>query len=203
MNHHLVEILKANIGQSLTPDLAADLMLAADQIPTLVSFDVLDRIKPQQCGEFVFAHEKLEDILEEMKPLHVEHWKQTEQHRHSIEFNPDYETFFRHERAGRAVVFTLRKEGRLLGNFSVYVSKSMHTQTLFSREDTLFLMPEARKGRTAMRFIEYGERALQQIGVREINVSVKVINKAGRFFQMIGYRHTENGLSKILEVANA
>jgi len=115
-----------------------------------------------------------------------------------IGFNPDYEAFFRQERAGRAVVFTLRKERRLLGNFSLYVTKSMHTQTLMSREDTLFLMPEARKGGTAMRFIEYGEKALEQIGVRESNVSVKVINKASRFFQMIGYKHTDNGLSKIL-----
>lgn len=190
--------MKAHIGIPLSPEICADIMLAADQIPTLVSFDVLDRIKPEQYGEFTFAHEKLEDIIEEMKPLHIEHWKQTEVHRHSIDFNPDYETFFRYERAGRAVVFTLRKDGRLLGNFSLYITRSVHTQTLMSREDTLFLMPEARKGRAAMRFIEYGEKALEQIGVREINVSVKVINRASRFFQMIGYRHTDNGLSKIL-----
>jgi hypothetical protein len=166
-------------------------MLAADQVSTLVPFDVLDRINSEQYGEFTFAHEKLEDIIDEMRPLHEMHWAETEKHRHGITFNPDYETFFRYERAGRAVVFTLRKDGRLLGNFSLYITKSAHTQTLMSREDTLFLMPEARKGRTAMRFIEYGEKALEQIGVREINVSVKVINKAGRFFQMIGYKHVE------------
>ena len=61
-------------------------------------------------------------------------------------------------------------------------------------------MPEARKGRTAARFIAYAERALNQIGVgKEIDVSVKLVNKAARFFQIIGYRHTSNGLSKILE----
>jgi hypothetical protein len=198
LKEQLIEILRSNMGAPLNPELAADILLAADQIPTLVPFDVLERIKPEQYGEFIFAHEKLEDIIDEMRPLHLEHWKQTETHRHSIDFNPDYEAFFRQERAGRAVVFTLRKDGRLLGNFSLYITKSAHTQTLMSREDTLFLMPEARKGRTAMRFIEYGEKALQQIGVREINVSVKIVNKAGRFFQMIGYQHVENGLTKVL-----
>jgi hypothetical protein len=195
----LVEILKANIGTTLTSDLAADLMIAADQIPTLVPFDVLDRIKPEQYGEFTFAHEKLEDIIEEMKPLHLLHWKQTEQHRHSIDLNPDYERFFRYERAGRAVVFTLREGDRLMGNFSLYLDRSMHTKTLLATEDTLFLVPEARRGRVAMRFIGYAEKALKQIGVKEISVSVKIVNKASRFFQMIGYRHVENGLTKLLE----
>ena len=41
--------------------------------------------------------------------------------------------------------------------------------------------------------------ALKSLGVKEINVSVKTVNKAGRFFRMLGYRHVENGLSKILE----
>lgn len=198
MNHSLIEVLQTNMGVPLSPEIAADIMLAADQIQTLVPFDVLDRIKPAQYGEFTFSHEKLEDIIDEMRPLHEMHWAETEQHRHSIEFNPDYETFFRYERAGRAVIFTLRKEGRLLGNFSLYITKSMHTQTLMSREDTLFLCPEARKGRTAMRFIAYAEQALKQIGVREISVSVKTVNKAGRFFRMIGYRHVEDGLTKVL-----
>lgn len=199
MNNDLFSYLKANIGQSLSSDLAADIMVIANQIPTLIPFDVIERIGPEQWGEFIFARETLEDIIGEMKPLHRFHWSETENHRHAIPFNPDYEAFFRYERAGRAVVFTLRKEKRLLGNFSLYLDRSMHTQKLLATEDTLFIMPEARKGRTAARFIAYAERALHQIGVKEIDVSVKLVNKAARFFQIIGYRHTSSGLSKILE----
>ena len=195
----LVSLLKSHIGQPLTPDLCADICQIANQIPTLISFERLERIKPKECGEFVFAHEKLEDIIDEMKPLHQAHWAETEKHRHDIEFNPDYETFFKYERAGRCAVFTLREGGRLLGGFSLYIDKSMHTKTLLATEDTLFLLPDARKGRTAMRFIAYAENALKTIGVKEISVSVKLVNKAGRFFQMIGYRHVENGLTKLLE----
>lgn len=199
MNNDLINYLRTHIGQPLTPDLAADIMVIASQIATLVPFDAIERIQPEQYGEFTFAVEKMEDIIDEIKPLHIAHWGETENHRHGIEFNPDYETFFRYERAGRAVVFTLRKDGILLGNFSLYLDQSMHTKTLLATEDTLFLMPDARKGRTAMRFIAYAERGLKQIGVKEIDVSVKLVNKASRFFQIIGYRHTANGLSKILE----
>lgn len=84
MKEQLIAILRSNMGMPLNPELAADILLAADQIPTLVSFDVLDRIKPEQHGEFTFAHEKLEDILEEMRPLHEMHWAETGKHRHGI-----------------------------------------------------------------------------------------------------------------------
>lgn len=198
MNQLLIDILRANIGQPMTPDLAADIMVAADQIPTLIPFNVFEKIKPESHGDLTFSYERLEDIIDEMKPLHQAHWAETEKHRHGIAFNPDYETFFRYERAGRCVIFTLREDSRLLGNFSLYLDKSMHTKTLLATEDTLFLLPEARKGRVAMRFIAYAENALKVIGVREINVSVKTINRAGRFFRMIGYKHTEDGLSKFL-----
>jgi hypothetical protein len=198
-NSDLIAYMRAHIGQPLSSEIAADICMLADRLPILVRADEIDRIQPEQYGEFTFSVERMEDIQEEIKPLHQTHWAETEEHRHSISFNPDYGTFFRYERAGRAVVFTLRKDGVLLGNFSLYLDKSMHTQRLLATEDTLFLMPEARTGRTAMRFIAYAEKALKQIGVKEIDVSVKLVNKAGRFFQIIGYRHTANGLSKILE----
>ena len=100
-NTDLVAYLKANIGQPLSSDVAADIMVLAGQIPTLIAFDVIERIQPEQCGEFTFSRETLEDIIEEMKPLHESHWSETENHRHAIPFNPDYEAFFRYERAGR------------------------------------------------------------------------------------------------------
>lgn len=199
MNTDLISILKSNIDQPLSPELAADIMLAADQIPTLVPFDVIERIRPEIYGEFTFAVERIEEIVEEIKPLHQAHWDETEAHRHGLPFNPDYETFIRYERAGRYVLFTLRSEGKLLGNCAMYLDKSTHTQTLISTEDTLYLLPKARKGRAASYFVAYVENSLRQIGVKEISITVKTVNKAGRFFLLLGYRHVENGLIKVLE----
>ena len=195
----LIDILKANIGQSLTPELAADIMLAAQQIPTLIPFYDIDRIQPEQYREFTFAIEWIQDIAEEIKPLHRAHWNETESHRHDLPFNPDYETFIRYERAGRYVLFTLRKDGELLGNCAMYLDKSAHTQTLIATEDTLYLLPRARKGRAAIKFVAYIEKALKQIGAAEINITVKTVNTASKFFAALGYVHVENGLTKILE----
>lgn len=202
MNEQLLSLLKANIGIPLTSDTAADICVLADQLPTLIHFDVIDKIQPEGYNGFTFAVELMEDIIDEMRPLHKAHWDETEAHRHGLPFNPDYQTFIRYERAGRYILFTLRSEGELLGNCAMYLSPSAHTQTLIATEDTLFFLPEARKGRTAGKFIAYCEDALKSMGVREINVSVKTVNKAGRFFRMMGYKHVENGLTKVLEIEN-
>ena len=202
MNAELVSLLKANIGVPLSPDLAAGICVAAGRIKTLVPAFEISRVKPECHGGYTFSLEPIEAIINEIKPLHQAHWNETEAHRHGLPFNPDYPTFVRYERAGRYVLLTLRVDGKLLGNCAMYLDKSAHTQTLIATEDTLYLLPEARKGRVAHHFVAYVENVMRQLGAREIHITVKTVNKAGRFFRMLGYRHVENGLTKILEVDN-
>jgi len=202
MNIELISLLKANVGSTLTSDLAADICVAANRMETLAQLRDIAQIKPRYNGHLVFAVERIENITEEIKHLHRAHWNETEGHRHRLPLQPDYETFIRYERAGRYLLFTIRSEGKLLGNCAMYLDKSAHTQTLIATEDTLYLLPEARRGTIAKRFVRYVENAMKLLGVREINITVKTVNKAARFFRLLGYRHVENGLTKILEIEN-
>ena len=202
INNQLFAILKSNMGLPLTPELAAGICLAADRIPTLIPLDAIGKIQSKDCQDFTFSVESIEAIVDEIKPLHRAHWDETEIYRHGLPFNPDYGTFIRYERAGRYILFTVRSAGKLSGNCAMYLDKSAHTQTLIATEDTLYLLPEARKGRVAKRLVGYVENALQVLGVSEINISVKTVNKAERFLRLLGYRHVENGLTKVLEVEN-
>ncbi|ABB74740.1 GNAT family N-acetyltransferase [Nitrosospira multiformis] len=202
MNIELISLLKGNMGLTLTSELAADICVAAYRMETLAQSRDIAQIKPRYNGRIVFAVERIEDITEEIKHLHRTHWNETEGHRHRLPFQPDYETFIRYEQAGRYLLFTVRSEGKLLGNCAMYLDKSAHTQTLIATEDTLYLLPEARRGTTAKRFVRYVENAMKLLGVREINITVKTVNKAARFFRLLGYRHVENGLTKILEIEN-
>lgn len=201
-NNDLLSILKANIGIILSPELAADICFAADRLSTLVPAHMIGGIQPEEYEGVTFSLERIENIVDEIRPLHRAHWDETEEHRHELLFNPDYKTFTRYERAGRYVLLTLRSEGKLLGNCAMYMDKSAHTQTIIATEDTLYLLPQARKGRVAGRFVAYVENTMRQFGAKEINITVKTINKAGRFFRLLGYRHVENGFTKILEDEN-
>lgn len=202
MNNELITLLRRNIGSPLTPELAADICVAGNRIEPLVQASTIEKIKARHYEGFVFAVEHIEDIAGELKPLHRAHWDETEVHRHELPFNPDYETFIRYEQAGRYVLLTLRRDDKLLGNCAMYLDKSTHTQTIIATEDTLYLSPQARTGRVARCFVAYVENAMRLLGAREINITVKTVNKAGRFFRLLGYRHVENGLTKILEVEN-
>jgi GNAT superfamily N-acetyltransferase len=202
MNNLLVALLAANMGSTLSPELAADICVAAECLDTLVPRENIALIHPEKREDFVFSLERIEDIEEEIRPLHRAHWDETEEHRQGLPFDPDYGTFTRYERAGRYVLFTVRKENRLYGNCAMYLDRSAHTQTILATEDTLYLLPRARTGRVARQFLGYVENALRQLGTSEIHITVKTVNKAGRFFRMLGYSHVENGLIKILETEN-
>ncbi|SFW21864.1 hypothetical protein SAMN05216414_106116 [Nitrosovibrio sp. Nv17] len=203
MNNELLDILKMNIGIPLSPEAAADILMAANRLPALVPLEALEGI-PLCLAEngSVFARERIADIVEEIRPLHQAHWNETEGHRHGLAFDPGYAAFIRYEQAGRYVLFTLRQQDRLLGNCALYLDRSAHTQSLIATEDTLFLLPEARIGTTARRFVAYVEDALRLLGVREVEISVKTVNRAERFFRFLGYRRVETGLTKILEADN-
>lgn len=199
MNRILFSYLDQHMGETLTPALAMDILRVSAIPDPLVAQDNMASIEPVLHEGFVFAVERMELIEDEMKPLHRSHWDETEAHRHNLPFNPDYATFIHYEQAGRYVLFTLRKDGKLVGNCAMYLDKSTHTQTLMATEDTLYLLPEARTGTVAKRFVGYIEAALKTLGAKEICITVKTVNRAGLFFQRMGYRHVENGLTKVLE----
>ena len=199
----LIAILRANIGHKLTPEAAADICIAADALLPIMPRSRIEEIEPEQYPDYTFAIERIEDIGKEIRPLHWAHWKETEEHRHGLPFDPDYKTFIRYEQAGRYILFTLRAEGILLGNCAMYLTRSAHTQTLMAKEDTLYLLPKARRGQCAKRFVAYVENSLRQLGVMEINITVKRVNRAGRLFRLLGYRHVEDGLTKLLEAHHA
>jgi hypothetical protein len=202
MNNTLIALLAANMGDMLSPELAADICVAAECLDRVVPMENITLIPPEKCGDFVFSRERIEDIAEEIKLLHRAHWDETEEHRHGLPFDPDYAMFARYERAGRYVLFTVRKENRLCGNCAMYLDRSTHTQTVLATEDTLYLLPLARTGRVARRFVGYVEKAMRLLGASEIHITVKTVNKAGRFLRMLGYSHVEDGLIKILETEN-
>jgi hypothetical protein len=103
---------------------------------------------------------------------------------------------------GRFMVFTVRKDQELVGNCMVYLSQSTHTRRWIAEEDTLFIVKDHRKGRVGIKLVQYGERVLASLGVTEVRVTVKTVNRVGSLLQALGYQHTANQLIKVLEGQN-
>ena len=179
--------LRAHLGQVLTPEVAAAIEGAA---PAWVAPRRIDPaslgVVTTACGHKIQA-ERLADILDEIHPLHVEHWAETERHRHGIPLNPDYPFMLEAEREGRMVQFTMRApDGALVGNLRMYIVLSRHTQTELAQEDTLFIKPAHRGGFDVLALIRFAEKSMASLGVREFRVNSKLVNRADVLMRRAG-----------------
>lgn len=145
-----------------------------------------------------FAEEKLSDMLDDMKRLHLEQWNETEGYRAELPFAPDYDRYLYFNSIDYYRIYAVRRDGELVGHLSLYVTKSMHTQTLLAQEDTLFLTKSARGGRTALRLFQFAEDELRKLGVREVYCSVKKGAKSKALLEYLGCVHVADILHKLL-----
>lgn len=196
----LFPTLRKYLDTTLTPEIASKI---AGEILALCYPGPVDTsaIEPKQVGSFVIECARLADTVEQLRGIHEQHWRETEEYRHSIEFNPDYQRGIDLEIQGRYLLIVARRRetGEIVGNYGLYLSRSMHTQTMMATEDTLFLIKECRRGRLGIELIRYAENALRQLGVEELNVSVKLVNSVGPMIERMGYEPVATQYTKILK----
>lgn len=192
--------LENNLGNRLTPELAAGIYQASLQtIPNRID---LNQIEAIQYSDYDIQCEYIEDVLPELMPLHQEHWTETEGYRHQVQLNPDYDYMVNSEQQGRFLLFTVRCDEGMVGNCMMYLTQSTHTRKWIAEEDTIFISAPHRKGRVGIKLIQYVERVLGALGITEIRVTVKTINRVGDLLQALGYQHTANQLIKVLGEAH-
>lgn len=181
------QTLAAKLGRVLLPEDAAEIEAALFHEPDFTH-------EPSKFGQLVndgytIQVERFRDILPEMHELHVEHWAETEKHRHGLTLNPDYDAVIARERAGNLIQFTIRSaSGELIGNLRMLIALSIHTQTRYACEDTLFIRPAHRGGFRVMALMRFAEQSLLALGIREIRVNSKLVNRADVLMRRLGYQ---------------
>lgn len=145
-----------------------------------------------------FSIEKIADIWDELLVNYEAHWKETEEYRYGQELNMDKERYLQYEGMGLYFMFTARDNGKLVGNFGIYVMPSMHTGKLIATEDSLFVLPEYRKDGNAAKFCKFVEDDMRRKNVWEVVMTAKVTNKAWKFMERLGYNRVAYQYSKHL-----
>lgn len=171
-------------NQTLTPEVGRAILAAA-----FGSSRAIDtaQFHPEGMGEYVIQAEPFAQLLPELTPLHEAHWQETENWRAGIPMNPNYEAICERERLGRLLQVTLRHNGTLVGHLRMYLNESLHTQTLYAEEDTLYITPEHRGGFLAIKMIRWMERCVRTLGVREIRANSKLVNRVDVLMKRAGY----------------
>lgn len=183
MLEDLKSSLRGFMGQTITPEVAARLFASAAHFPD-------ESINPGLFAEesfqgYVIRVERLADITEEIHPLHLLHWEETEKYRDGVPMSADYRPLVDAERAGKMLQFVVRRDGALVGNLRMFLFKSNHTGLLSAREDTLFIHPEHRIPWLAMRLMRYAERALRACAVHDYTVDSKLANGSDALMRRI------------------
>lgn len=191
---HLVD---ERVGAELTPAAGSELVA---QLMELILGDPLNirELPIKRVGNYTLQPERFITVLSELMPLHQEHWGETEAYRHGLQLNPDYEYVAECEARGEYILLTARREGALVGNYGLFLTRSHHTRTLIASEDTMFLQPDHRVGRLFLSFSRYGEDIARLLGASELRLTAKLENKVSEMLPRMGYRHVANQFVKIL-----
>ena len=129
---------------------------------------------PRFVGDIVFGIEKFADMLEEVAPLHRDHYSETEEEYLDHDYHPNYRSYIDMEKDGRFVCFTCRSRLKMVGYLQYYVFRDMHSQhVLQAREDAFYLHPLVRGHKIAPQFLAYAEDALRALGCQYVGMTSK------------------------------
>jgi hypothetical protein len=108
-----------------------------------------------------FQRETLFDVIEEVQPLLDAHYLELAKNQERIKLNPDWARYTAMEAAGSLLLFTARKDGKLIGYAAFFAGPHPHyTDLMLVSNDLLFLDAEHRVGRTGVRLIKYCEEQI-------------------------------------------
>lgn len=153
-----------------------------------------------------FAVEPLADCWDEIIPLASAHWHETMTwYRTKQPFAPNFERYNEYDKNGWMITVTVRdpdEDNKLVGHGILYIVPSMHTQKKICTEDVMFLLPEYRRGRNALRFYEFAEQELIRRGAVEVLATAQPKTGAARILEHIGFTLVNYQYSKHLEQAH-
>jgi len=139
-----------------------------------------------------YAVETLDECLEELKPLLHKHYEEIAMYQDRIEFDPDYEAYYRLEEAGALHIVTVRDDGEIVGYYVSFVHAHMHyKQDKFSVNDILFIDEAYRGSTVGYRLIKYVEKKLREIGVTVMTIHMKTEFPFERLCESLGMDKAE------------
>lgn len=157
----------------------------------------------REVGTAILGHERIADMVDELRVLHEEHYNETETLYLDVPFDPDYERYKEVEARKQFLVFTVRIHGKMVGYLQYYVFRDMHSKGHYqAREDALFLTKEHRGRSLAPALLAYAEHCLGQLGCRYVGMSSKAPAGGpdiGAFLERKGYRPVATYYVKQLE----
>lgn len=139
-----------------------------------------------------FSKENLTpEVFRELAPLLTEHASEIP-HYKGLDISPDFSTYLNLQAAGALRLFTLRKDGRLVGYSAFIVHPHKHSkQSLQANEDLIFISKQYREGIGGYRFIKWCDGELLKEGISIIYRHVSLARDFSSLLKRLGYQEIE------------
>lgn len=146
-----------------------------------------------------FAIEPLATIWDEMIECAQSHWLETSMCKGGEVLDARLERYEQYEKLGWYFEFVARHDGEFVGFCGMYLVPSMHTQETLATEDILYIKPEYRHGRNALRFYQHIENEMKRLGAKKIMLTAPPESVANKLLLHMGCEHSANQYAKRLD----
>ena len=143
--------------------------------------------------------EKMEDVIEEIKPLLELHYKEIALNKDVIALNPDYDKYLMLEELGMLHIVTVRDEGVLIAYYVSFVHHNIHYKDhIFAVNDIMYVANAYRGSTVAYRMLSYAEKELKKLGVSVMSVHMKADFPFERLCEKRGMKKAEYLYTKFI-----
>lgn len=144
-----------------------------------------------------FARELLCEVVQEVQPLLVEHWRELTVRKDLRKLNPQWDQYALLEQMGRYVIFTLRDSGALVGYSAFHVVRHLQdAEFSMAQNDVIYVAPQHRNGIAVRRFLRKCESSLREIPVKMVSYFTSPGNNLAPILRHLGYADEQTMMAK-------
>ena len=112
----------------------------------------------------------------------------------------DWKRYCELDAAGKLATFIAKRDGVIVGYAAFVVQTHIHyCDALVAANSAVYVVPEARVGRVALKLLRYAEIGLKAQGVKKIYYHVKAEKDFGRLLEHLGYQDSERLFAKVVQ----
>lgn len=144
-----------------------------------------------------YQEESYWDVIDELRPMLQEHYKEVAMYQDDIDLNFDEEKYRTIDHQDALRIFTMREEGKLVGYNVFFVSTHIHYMDhIYAQNDVVYIDPEYRGSECTPTFFKRCDNWLKEEGVSVITYHMKVNKPFQALMDFLEFDHAEHIYTK-------
>jgi GNAT superfamily N-acetyltransferase len=146
-----------------------------------------------------YQRERYNEVIEDIKPLLEEHYKEIALYQDHIELNPNYAMYEAMDQIESLHIYTARDDGKLIGYVVSFLQNHPHYMDHnYVINDILYVAPEHRHSEVAVELLEGLEKIMVEEGASVMTFHMKAYKTFETLMDFLGYDKAEFLYSKFI-----